>query len=141
MEGRILLVCSKDLARRGIAPPMAGYHLVASGDRVRQLVEVGMRWPIFSQADPFSRCADCNEPLLHVESAEARKVVPAFVAATHLAFQSCPVCTRIFWAGTHTREMLRLFQTAAEQSSQPLPARIMKSSAGSEASNPALPNG
>ncbi len=140
-EGRVLLTGSTDLSRLGLTMPIAGGMVIASGDRVSQLAKVGGEWPVFSQAEPFSRCADCNEPLLPLTATEAQARVPAYVAATQESFQACPLCTRVFWKGTHAARLLDLFAEAAARCSQNLPASSTRRSARPDISDPALPNG
>lgn len=140
-EGRALLTRSAEFARLGLAMPIAGGKIIASSSRLAQLVEVGEQWPVFSRADPFTRCADCNEPLLPLDRAEARSRVPAFVAETQRAFQTCPLCQRVFWNGTHAARLLEMFAEAAQRCSQELPDLAMRRSAEPEVSDPALPNG
>jgi uncharacterized protein with PIN domain len=124
-----------------LAWPLAGGTVITSTERAAQLAELGTRWPIFAQAVPFTRCAECNAPLHLMDTAEARAQVPPYVAATQETFRSCPVCTRIFWNGTHTERILVLFREAAERCSQRIPGGGEERSAGSELSDPALPNG
>ncbi len=79
--------------------------------------------------------------MLPISPADAEGQVPAFVAATQTSFQTCPLCTRIFWNGTHAEQLLLLFEEAASLCSQVLASQTMKRNAGSETSDPALPNG
>ena len=140
-EGRILLTRSSGCAAIELAMPIAGGMLIMASEPVTQLAEVGGTWPIFSQADPFSRCADCNEPLLPMSPVEAQTRVPAYVAATQQSFRACPVCTRVFWQGSHAVRLLELFAEAAARCSQDLPVSAKRRSARSDVSDPALPNG
>ena len=53
----------------------------------------------------FSRCIECNEPLRHTSKESARDRVPPFVFSTQDRFLVCPKCTRLYWRGTHWRNM------------------------------------
>ncbi|MFC2036809.1 Mut7-C RNAse domain-containing protein, partial [Chloroflexota bacterium] len=53
----------------------------------------------------FSRCPVCNEPLETMNHETARTKVPAYVAQTHETFRSCPACQRVYWRGSHWRQM------------------------------------
>jgi uncharacterized protein len=140
-EGRVLLTRSSDFIRLDLTMPIAGGMIIASSDQTSQLAEVGSEWPVFSQARPFSRCADCNEPLLPMSPAEAQARVPVYVAATQDSFQTCLMCTRVFWKGTHAERLLELFDEAASRCSQEIPAAWKRRSARPDISDPALPNG
>jgi uncharacterized protein with PIN domain len=53
----------------------------------------------------FSRCLLCNEQLESISQAEVEGRVPEFVFHSHRAFHQCPTCQRIYWQGTHPRNM------------------------------------
>ena len=59
-----------------------------------------------SQTRPFSRCLQCNTPIVIVEKASILGQVPDYIFETHDRFQKCPECDRIFWPGSHTRRSL-----------------------------------
>jgi uncharacterized protein len=140
-EGRALITRSREMSKLDLAWPQAGGLVITSSDRIVQIAEIGKQWPVFSQAEPFSRCAECNEPLHPITLAEVRGRVPPYVASIQPAFRTCPLCTRIFWNGTHTERILEVFLQAAALCSQPLPPGAVEQSAGPEVSDPALPNG
>jgi uncharacterized protein with PIN domain len=54
---------------------------------------------------PFSRCIDCNAVTENIDSELVRGRVPDFVFETHTQFKCCPVCSHIFWQGTHSKNM------------------------------------
>jgi len=49
----------------------------------------------------FSRCTLCNIELEPVEKDKIKHKVPEFVFNTQQDFIVCPVCQRVYWAGTH----------------------------------------
>ena len=51
------------------------------------------------------RCPRCNVTLASRTKAEATGRVPEFVWSRHDAFQECPACGRIYWAGSHRQRM------------------------------------
>lgn len=59
----------------------------------------------------FTRCAECNTPLLNVKRSEIVDKVPIFVAKTQQRFSQCPTCKRIYWAGTHLEMMRKKIET------------------------------
>ena len=63
-----------------------------------------------SQTRPFSRCLQCNVPIIGVEKASIRGRVPDYIFEIHDRFQKCPECGRIFWPGSHTRRSLERIQ-------------------------------
>ena len=59
-----------------------------------------------SQTRPFSRCLQCNAPIVIVEKASVLGRVPDYIFEIHDRFQKCPECERIYWPGSHTRRSL-----------------------------------
>ena len=59
-----------------------------------------------SQTRPFSRCLQCNMPIVMVEKASILGQVPDYIFEIHDHFQKCPECDRIYWPGSHTRRSL-----------------------------------
>jgi uncharacterized protein with PIN domain len=63
-----------------------------------------------AQTRPFSRCLECNVPILSVQKASIRGRVPDYIFEIHDRFQNCPGCGRIYWPGSHTRRSLERIQ-------------------------------
>jgi uncharacterized protein len=55
---------------------------------------------------PFSRCLVCNEILVSIKKREIKGRVPFYIFQTKDEFSSCPKCQKIYWAGTHQKNML-----------------------------------
>lgn len=113
-EGRILLTRDEGIAERRVARDGRVKVLLVRGDRVweqlRQvMMELGLDW----RAETFSLCLRCNEPLVPLDKAEVRHLVPAYVYRTHDRFTRCPTCGRIYWPGTHWEKMRRKLQESA----------------------------
>ena len=53
------------------------------------------------EAGTFLRCVDCNELLKDIEKKKVEDKVPPYVFKTQEEFKICPVCSKIFWKGTH----------------------------------------
>ncbi|MBN1135520.1 MAG: Mut7-C RNAse domain-containing protein [Anaerolineae bacterium] len=99
-ENRILLTRDQELARRrGLRVLLvSGEHL---DDQVRQvLADLSL-----APNRAFSRCPVCNEPLEAIDRETAQARVPAYVIQTHDSFSRCPACQRVYWRGTHWRQM------------------------------------
>jgi uncharacterized protein with PIN domain len=56
---------------------------------------------------PFSRCSLCNTPLAELPPGSAEGKVPEYVRKQQKSFSCCPGCERVYWEGSHRREMLR----------------------------------
>ena len=68
-------------------------------DQLRQVI-TALRLPRQS-LKPFTRCSECNNELVRIEREKLRGQVPDYVWETHRQFQTCKVCRKIFWPGSH----------------------------------------
>jgi hypothetical protein len=57
------------------------------------------------QPDPFSRCLQCNDELVPLDSSKVRDKVPPYVLESRDTFFACPSCERVYWEGTHSKRM------------------------------------
>ena len=55
--------------------------------------------------DGFSRCIESNTPLDAISKESVRKTVPLYVLNTQVHFLICSCCHKIYWRGTHWRNM------------------------------------
>ena len=101
-DGRILLTRDTGMLRRRDLPP----HLFIRDDRVMEQVrQVMMVCHLALAPTAPRRCPRCNVTLEPRTKAEAAGRVPEFVWSRHDAFQECPTCGRIYWAGSHRQRM------------------------------------
>lgn len=102
-EGRIILT-----RNRGLEPKLfLGNILIIREDQPdRQLLTVleALKLPIHPRRF-FTRCLVCNRPLEPLTREEAETMVPEFVHHRHRTFRYCPSCHRIYWEGSHRRNM------------------------------------
>ena len=109
--GRIALTRKRDLARL----IHTGSLVVVKADRVEAQIGQVLN-TLDLQPDPserMTRCLQCNAPLEEVPKAAVEGVVPAYVYGAHTRFRRCPCCGRIFWPGTHTRNVEEYLRTRA----------------------------
>lgn len=99
---RIVLTRDTGIARRRGAPP----HLLIQSDHVleqlRQVIQVFHLTPADAAA---RRCPRCNVLLEPRAKADVFGRVPDFVWSSQDGFWGCPVCDRLYWAGSHQRRM------------------------------------
>jgi uncharacterized protein with PIN domain len=101
-EGRIVLTRDRGLAGR----PLASNHFFINSDAVQdQLAEVLARFPADRSAPPLTRCSACNTTLTSLARHDARDLVPSHVYENHEVFTQCPECGRVYWTGSHVRNM------------------------------------
>ena len=100
-QGRAILTRDIGLAAR----PLARNHVLISSDRVddqvRQVLDV---FPLFA-SKPLTRCSICNQPLSPLDRETARDRVPEHVLRTVMTFYECSGCGRVYWEGSHVKDM------------------------------------
>lgn len=102
-EARIALTRKRDLARL----PRQGFLIVVKADRLEdqigEVLEVLLLNP--DPAKRMTRCLMCNSPLEEVSKEAVEGLVPAYVCEKYLQFRKCLLCGKIFWPGTHPRNV------------------------------------
>mgnify|MGYP003932584063 FL=1 len=79
--------------------------LLRSDDFREQMREVMVALEL-NTSRSFSRCIECNAGLASIDRALVRDRVPEFVFDNHRQFSRCPVCSKLYWRGTHWRNMV-----------------------------------
>jgi len=103
-DSRVLLTKDHELLRSAAGLPRL---FVESDSWPEQLIQVLDAFKLKGKARPHSRCLACNVGLRRIPKKSARNLVPPFVFARASSFAVCPACGRIFWPGTHFRDMDR----------------------------------
>jgi uncharacterized protein with PIN domain len=62
----------------------------------------------------FSRCLACNAPLEAIDPEAAKGAVPDHIYHTHQEFSRCPLCQKVYWAGTHYGQMTKVVERLHE---------------------------
>lgn len=98
-EKRLLLTRDTRLVQSKIADCL----LIESDDVFEQLAQVvgtlGLREP------EVPRCANCNGAMAEVEKKDVEGSVPEYVFLSHNRFMMCAECGRVYWEGSHYRDM------------------------------------
>ncbi len=55
----------------------------------------------FKQEILFTRCIECNLPVVEIPRSGVRGKVPPYVFKTQKNFSQCPKCKKLFWKATH----------------------------------------
>ena len=97
-EARIVLSRDRDLLiRRDVAH---GCHLRID-DPLEQLRRVAARYALKREAQPFTRCMECNGELQSVPKSAVASEVDAQTRQLFDAFWRCNGCGRVYWRGSH----------------------------------------
>jgi len=101
-EERVLLTRDNGLVEKAKEIKFLFIH---SEDWRRQVEQVLDDFRLWSEVKPFSRCIECNLELKDLPKKSAKNLVSSFVYEHAKSFALCPRCGRIFWKGTHYRDM------------------------------------
>lgn len=116
-EKRVLL--TKDtqiMLRRVVTSGKLRALLIKDDDAKTQLRQVVETMKL-NRRRQFTRCLECNEPLVPRSKDDVRDLVPPYVFQTQSQYVQCPVCNRIYWRGTHWQRMnyeLEMFMEVAD---------------------------
>src|SRR5690606_31009924 len=88
-----------------------------------QLSEVARRFGLARAARPFSLCLHCNAPLRPVDKNAVRGQVPDMGWSRHERFNTCDICRRVYWAGTHWQRLRKLLPEALRDAGTAAAAR------------------
>ncbi len=107
-EKRVLLTRDTHILERRVAASGRLKVLLIEDDNAKkQLRQVVTALNLAIEARPFTRCLQCNEPLLPREKDDVRELVPPYVFRTQEQYMQCPTCQRVYWRGTHWEKMNR----------------------------------
>ncbi|MHB8844185.1 MAG: Mut7-C RNAse domain-containing protein [Nitrospirota bacterium] len=85
--------------------PLASNHLLIRDDNIDKQVEQVLSFFPASDSDALTRCSVCNGTLDALIRNDARDLVPDHVFATTDVFWRCGSCGRVYWKGSHVRNM------------------------------------
>ena len=103
--GRIVLTRDRELLKRRTVTHGCFVHALKSE---QQLHEIVGRLDLARSAKPFTLCLHCNLPLRPVDKAVVYDRLPPRVQEHYEKFSTCDQCGRVFWEGSHWRNMLRV---------------------------------
>lgn len=106
-EARVALTRDVGLLKRSI---VRYGHWVRHTDPELQLVEVLDRFDLVNRMEPFARCLRCNTPVVPVDAEAVADLLPPRTRTNFRRFHRCPRCGRIYWKGSHYRQLVRLIE-------------------------------
>ncbi|MBW8457024.1 MAG: Mut7-C ubiquitin/RNAse domain-containing protein [Thiobacillus sp.] len=104
-DGRIVLTRDRELLKRRAVTHGCYVHALKSEQQLREVVE---RLDLARSARPFTLCLHCNTPLRAVDKASVLDRLPPKVREHYERFSTCDGCGRVYWEGSHWRNMRRL---------------------------------
>jgi len=104
-DGRIVLTRDRELLKRRAVTHGCYVHALKSALQLREIVE---RLDLARSARPFTLCLHCNAPLRPVDKTCVLDRLPPKVQAHYERFSACDRCGRVYWEGSHWRNMRTL---------------------------------
>jgi len=104
-QGRIVLTRDRELLKRRAVTHGCYVHALKSEAQLREIVE---RLDLVRSARPFTLCLHCNAPLRPVDKTCVLDRLPPKVQAHYERFSACDRCGRVYWEGSHWRNMRTL---------------------------------
>lgn len=105
---RILITRDKTLHMRALKTGLIS-HLIHSDKWKDQLIELSMRFDL-RNAHKMTRCSLCNAELVATSVEKIKDRVPLYIQDTQDNFFICPVCNKVYWAGSHVQHALEEFR-------------------------------
>jgi hypothetical protein len=110
-EGRFLLTRDRELANRGGERAV----FISPGEillQIQELVDLGLIEPRLR----MTRCSLCNEKLRRAHEKEIQGSGYAPEHRTHLNFFWCVHCRKLYWTGSHTKDLENRLKTGIRRS-------------------------
>ena len=104
-DDRIVLTRDREMLKRRAVTHGCYVHALKSEAQLREIVE---RLDLARSARPFTLCLHCNAPLRTVDKASVLDRLPPKVREHYERFSTCDACGRVYWEGSHWRNMRRL---------------------------------
>jgi len=105
-EERVLITRDKELVFRCRKHLIPFVHIQTDNIDEQLLFTVRSSDAVISDDDIFSRCSECNALLEKIKKDAAEQMVPKRVFEQHDDFLQCPQCKNVYWAGTHTDNIM-----------------------------------
>jgi uncharacterized protein len=101
-EDRLLLTRDRHLLRE--LKPVRALE-VRQDDPLQQLRDVVLGLQLRAPRELFTRCMLCNAVLRPLAAAAAEPLLPQGLREVPGPVRQCPVCSRLYWDGSHVRRM------------------------------------
>lgn len=111
LENRILLTRDRELLKRRTVLYGCYVHAVKPRSQLREVFD---RFELAARMQPFTLCTYCNVSLREVDKQQVLDRLPPRVQELHDFFLTCDHCQRIYWEGSHWKQMSLLLQSLTD---------------------------
>ena len=104
-QGRIVVTRDRYIMQRRVVTSDQVRALLVQSDVFREQMREVTEALGLGFGNGFSLCIECNELLEETSKESVREKVPPFVFSTQDKFLECPECRKLYWRGSHLRNM------------------------------------
>ena len=104
-EKRIILTRDTQIMLRRVVTGGRAKAILIEGEDPREQMRHLIKALQLDRSQQFTRCLECNEPLVPRSRDQVEGLVPPHVFKTQTQYQQCPACQRIYWRATHWQHM------------------------------------
>ena len=101
-ESRVLLTRDNELIEKSGKISALFINSEKWSEQIQQVLD---EYNLKGKTKPNSRCIECNTVLKNLPKERAKNLVTPFIYKNANDFSLCPECGRVFWKGTHHRNM------------------------------------
>lgn len=109
-ENRLLLTRDRHMAR--FRNGRGRIVLLEQNSLSAEVAEVSTRFAIDWQLRPFTRCLECNTPLIPATAVQRARLPEGALNVSNVVM-SCPRCNKLYWYGSHARRMRHTLENFA----------------------------
>jgi uncharacterized protein with PIN domain len=110
-EHRILLTCDRQLLMR---KQITHGYFIRSRQPQQQLLDVLLRFDLYNNLQPFTRCMHCNGKIRPVKKQSIEDRLPPGTKKYYNEFFQCEICNKIYWKGSHYQKMKNMIDSLNE---------------------------
>ena len=107
-EKRIILTRDKGVLRYG---NITHGYWIRNEDPKKQLKEIIWRLQLQNSFKPFTRCSLCNELLFPADKEQVEEQLTVDTLTYYDKFMKCSGCSKIYWYGSHFKEINTLIES------------------------------
>ena len=115
-DKRVLLTKDTQIMLRRVVTSGSLKAVLIEDDNPKDQLRQVARMMNIDQERKFTRCLECNHPLVERSKEEVKDRVPPYVFQTQNQYMECSACHRIYWKGTHWQAMTRTLEKFGERS-------------------------
>jgi len=105
-DERIIITRDKELAIR------FNDSLYVDSKDVYEQLKIVIKHFSLSMDNILTRCSICNAVLSSIDKENVKKKVPDYVFKSQEKFFYCSSCNKVYWYGTHTKNILKIIKEA-----------------------------